>query len=336
MDVLDEHVGAEDEREADDHEQELRREVDYRERDRELCGLLHAYDVECDEHGDHDHAAGDVPRVLAERLPEDREVVRDEERRDADRDDIHQHLRPAGGEAHELVEGMAREARGAARLGEARRAFGVGGSGGGEHDARDDEDERRQTERVDGGQAQCVVDRGADVAVGGGEEGGGAEHPLHLDLTPAAASRHGGEAYSGECRLVDRGAVGSRAVDHRPAPLISERLHDETPAARNALPDRHAEASALPRTHGSGRRPGSDQQPHPLVRSKPDADHDRRLGRDDPELRRGARGRQARLEQHAEGDQEHQTSHELMVPERGRGRLGPAPPSRLVAVLPTE
>jgi hypothetical protein len=43
-------------------------------------------------------------------------------------------------------------------------------------DARDDEDERRQPERVDGGEAERVVDRGADVAVGGGEERRRAEH----------------------------------------------------------------------------------------------------------------------------------------------------------------
>ena len=71
-------------------------------------------------------AADDVPRVLLERLPEDREVVRDEERRDGDRDDVVEHLRPGGSEADELVEGVAREARRAARLRVAHGALGVG------------------------------------------------------------------------------------------------------------------------------------------------------------------------------------------------------------------
>ena len=81
---------------------------------------------ERDEDDDHDRAADDVPRVRAQRLPEDREVVRHEERRHGDRDDVDEHLRPAGGEADELVERVAREARGAAGLRETRRPLRVG------------------------------------------------------------------------------------------------------------------------------------------------------------------------------------------------------------------
>ncbi len=81
MDVVDEDLGAEDEHEAERDEQHLRREVEHRQRDRELGRLLDADDVEHDEEHDHDHAADDVPGVLAQRPPEDREVVRDEERR---------------------------------------------------------------------------------------------------------------------------------------------------------------------------------------------------------------------------------------------------------------
>ena len=104
--VVDEHVGAEHEREADDDEQDLRGEVDDCQRDRELRGLLHADDVQRDEDDDDDHADDDVPRVRVERLPEDREVVRDEERGHRDRHDVDEHLRPARDEAHELVEGV--------------------------------------------------------------------------------------------------------------------------------------------------------------------------------------------------------------------------------------
>ena len=189
VDVVDEDLRAEDEREADDHEQDLRREVDDCERDRELRRLLHADHVQRDEHDDHDRAADDVPRVRVQRLPEDGEVVGDEERRHRHGHDVHEHLRPAGREAHDLVEGMPGEAGRAARLREAGGALGVGRSRRGEDHAGHDEDERGQPERVDGSEPERVVDRGADVAVGGCEERGRAEHALHLDLTPTTASR---------------------------------------------------------------------------------------------------------------------------------------------------
>ena len=135
-------------------------------------------------------AADDVPRVRPQRLPEDREVVRDEERRDRDRDDVVQHLRPAGAERDELVERVPREARRAAGLGVANRPLRVGRGGRGEDQPRDDEDERRQPERVDGGDAERVVDRRADVAVGRREQRGRPEHPLEsVSLAPPAGHR---------------------------------------------------------------------------------------------------------------------------------------------------
>ena len=134
-------------------------------------------------------AADDVPRVLLQRLPEDREVVRHEERRDGDRDDVVEHLRPRRPERDELVEGVAREARRAAGLGEADGALGVGGGGRGEEDAGDHEDERRQPEREDGGDAERVVDRGADVAVRGREERVRTEDALELLRSPSGHRR---------------------------------------------------------------------------------------------------------------------------------------------------
>src|SRR6187551_1483672 len=189
-------IWTKDQREADSYEKDLRREVDDRERDGQLRSLLHTDDVQQDEDDDHDRATDDVPRVRPQRLPEDREVVGDEERRHRDGDDVDEHLRPARREADELVERVPREARGAAGLREARGAFGVGRSSRREYDARDHEDERRQPERINGRQAERVVDRGPDVPVSGREQRGRAEHALHLDLTPAPASGHGGEAYS--------------------------------------------------------------------------------------------------------------------------------------------
>ena len=83
----------------------------------QLRRLLDADDVEGDEDDDHDRPRDDVPRVRLQRLPEDREIVRNEERRRRDGDDVHEHLRPRRVEADELVEGMPREARGASRFG---------------------------------------------------------------------------------------------------------------------------------------------------------------------------------------------------------------------------
>ena len=111
------------------------------------------------------------PGAVAERLPEDGQVVGHEEGRDRDRDDVVEHLPPGGEEADQLVEGVAGEARGAARLRVHHRRLGVGGGGGDEDQAGDHEGDRGQAEREGGGDAERVVDRRADVAVGGGEQG---------------------------------------------------------------------------------------------------------------------------------------------------------------------
>ena len=81
-------------------------------------------------------AADDVPGVLAQRPPEDREVVGDEERRRRDGDDVDEHLRPGGAERDELVERVPGEAGRAAGLREADRPLGVRRRGGREDHAR--------------------------------------------------------------------------------------------------------------------------------------------------------------------------------------------------------
>ena len=191
VDVRGQHMRAEDQGEAQQHEQHLRGEVDQRQPDVDARRLLDADDVERHQQQDHHAPADDVPRVLAQRRPEDREVVRHEERRDGDRDDVVEHLRPGRPERDELVEGVAREARRAAGLREAHRAFGVGGRGGGEDHAGDHEHDRRQAEREDGRDAERVVDRGADVAVGGREERRRPEDALEPLLAPPSRHRGG-------------------------------------------------------------------------------------------------------------------------------------------------
>src|SRR5262249_49222702 len=100
------------------------------------------------------------------------------------------HLRPRRLERHGLVERVPRKARRAAGLREAHRPLGIGRSGAREDEARDDEDDRRQAERVDRYDAEGVVDRGADVAVGGREERVRSEDALEL-LRLATPSCHG-------------------------------------------------------------------------------------------------------------------------------------------------
>ena len=205
VDVRGQRLRAQHEGEAQDHEQHLGREVDHREADRELRRLRHPDDVERHERDDHDRPADDVPRVRAQRLPEDREVVRDEEGRDGDRDDVDEHLRPARDEADDLVEGVAREAGRAAGLREAGRALRVRRGGHREHRARDDEHHGRQPERVDRREAEGVVDRGADVPVRGGEQRGCAEHALHAHLAAPSAPGHRRSlgAYPGYARALE-------------------------------------------------------------------------------------------------------------------------------------
>ena len=102
--------------------------------------------------------------------PEHGQVVGHEERRDGDRDDVVEHERPAGAEAHELVEGPAREARRAAGLGQHGRRLRVGPGGGDEEQPGQREHDRREAHGVGGHDAQRVVDRRPDVAVRGAEE----------------------------------------------------------------------------------------------------------------------------------------------------------------------
>ncbi len=222
VDVVHEDLRREDEHEPEHHEQELRREVGDGEQDVEPRRLLDAEDVDHRQQRDDDDPADHVARPVAQRLPEQRaEVVRHEEGRDRDRDDVVEHLAPSGEEGPELVEGVAREAGRAARLRVHRRRLRVGGGGQVEDESGDDEDDRRQAEREARHQPEGVVDRAADVAVGGREEGVDPEHALeaveatlgHLGVLLRMLERDAAAP-----RLRGRGALaaGSRSsVDRR-------------------------------------------------------------------------------------------------------------------------
>ena len=134
-----------------------------------------------------------VPRVRPQRVPEDREVVRHEERRDGDRDDVVEHLRPGRPERDELVERVAREARRAARLGETDRPLRVGRRRAAKISPVMTKTSGVRPERDRGRDAERVVDRRADVAVSGREERGRAENALEPLRAAPPPSRSVGE-----------------------------------------------------------------------------------------------------------------------------------------------
>ena len=153
-------------------QQHLGQEVGDRQRHVQRRRLLDAADVDDRQHDDHERAGDDVAGRVAQFLPEQpADVVRDEERGDRDRRRVGQHLRPGGEERPELVERAAREARRAARLREHRRRLGVRRGGAEEEHPGDQEDDRGETQRVARDEAERVVDRRSDVAVGRREEG---------------------------------------------------------------------------------------------------------------------------------------------------------------------
>src|SRR5258705_2278101 len=170
MDVVDQYLRAENQDDTDADQHDLGGEVGDGEDEVELGRLLRATDVEHGEGDDH-HSPGDyVSRTTPQRLPKHGQVVGNEVGRDRYRDHVVEHLAPSGDETDQLVEGVPGEAGGAARLGVHHRCLGVGGCGGGEDQPRDHERDRGQAESKRGGDTEGVVDRGRDLAGGGGKE----------------------------------------------------------------------------------------------------------------------------------------------------------------------
>ena len=190
VDVVDQHVRREDEHDTDDHQQQLRCEVGDRQHDVQPGRLFHADHVDQRERRHDADAEEDVARSVLQRRPEQTaQVVRHEERRYCDRDRVVEHLRPCGEERPQLVERVARKARRATRLGEHRGRLRVGGGREIEDHPRDHEHDRRQAERIGGDEAERVVDRGADVPVGGREQRARAENAAQSVLAEAGHSR---------------------------------------------------------------------------------------------------------------------------------------------------
>ena len=203
------------------------------------------------EQRDRDQPADDVAGVVGQRREERAEVVRHEERRDRDRDDVVEAQRPAGEERDDLVERVARERGGAAGLGEHRGALGVGLGGQHEQPAREHEHERRQPERVRGDQPERVVDRGADVAVGGREQAGDADRSAQSCSVGAPSARR----YRRPARRTASGHGESRqdTVRRRRAPAHAK-SHAPQRQGRNQPYD--------PDEPGPQRPPGTNRMRH--------------------------------------------------------------------------
>ena len=225
---------------ADPDQDHLGGEVGDGEDQVEFRRLLGASDVDHRERGDEDGAADDVARGVAERLPEDGQVVGHEVGRDRDRDRVVEHLPPGGDEADHLVEGVAGEARGAAGLRVHHGRLGVGGGGGGEDQAGDDEGDRGQAEGEGRGDAERVVDRGADVAVGGREQGADAVDAAERFVPGDAAGHLGRPPHVVAGQLVGGGAA---AEEQGELELGAEQLEDAAGAllpAGGEAPERRA------------------------------------------------------------------------------------------------
>ncbi len=177
--VVDEDPRVEDQRDAEAHDRQLAAEVDHGEDEVDADRVLDAAHVDECQQRDDDRRQHDVPRRLLEAFPREAPgIVRREERRDGDRDDVVEHLRPGREERPQLVERAPGEQRRAARLGIHRGRLGVCRGGAVEERSRDQEDERREARRERRDEPQRVVDRRADVAVRRREERVDPEHAL--------------------------------------------------------------------------------------------------------------------------------------------------------------
>ena len=190
LDLVEQDLRLEEQHQRDDHDQHLGAEIEHGEDDVEARRLFDADDVDHDEDGDGDRSADDVVGRVLEDRPEDREILRNEQRRDGDGRRVDEHLAPTDAEADELVEGASREARRASGLRHGRRRLGIRPGGGDEEEAGEDEDERRQAQRGGGDDAEGVVDGRADVAVRGAEQGRDPEHLVQRLSFSAFAACH--------------------------------------------------------------------------------------------------------------------------------------------------
>ena len=236
VDLVDEHRRVEDQDRAEHDQQHLGDQVGDRQEDVQPGRLAQPADVQRREQGDDDDAADDVAGVVPQRREERAQVVGHEERADRDRDDVVERQRPAGEERRDLVERVPRERGRAAGLGEHRGALRVRLGRQREQAAREDEHQRREPERVRGDQPERVVDRRADVPVGGREQAG---HPDRAAQAALDYSRH-------------RAPVRGRSATHSTLGGVPSRLRQERGGRRRDFAKKPSKTSRA----GGSRRPG--------------------------------------------------------------------------------
>ena len=173
-------AAGEEQREAEHDEQQLRDEIEQRHRDPEGVEPRAPHEPRRRDQGDQ-HGAGDrVARMARDRVDAEREpeVVREEQRRQRDHDQVVEEEHPAGEEAREVVERNPDEGRRASRLADRRRPLRVRQRHDQEERPDDPEDRRRESERVQRDDPEGEVDRGGDLAVGDRGESRSVEGPF--------------------------------------------------------------------------------------------------------------------------------------------------------------
>ena len=204
--------------------------------------------------GDDEGCHDDVPGGLLELVHSERdaEVVRHEQRREGDHDQVVEEQRPAGDEADQVVEGTAGERLGATRLGDCGGALGVRERDQQEDRTGSEEDERRQAERSGDDDPEREVDRRADLAVRDCEQLARAEDPLEAaDLArhqrDLASARRRSARHRGR-RTARRARTRRRPRPARPsAPEARPRSRRRGPRRRTPLADTRSCGSAATR-----------------------------------------------------------------------------------------
>ena len=190
MDVAEHRAQIEEKKYAQQYQDQLGPQVEQRQHQVDQARLLDADDVDGDQQAYQHHGPPDVPCEVLLEVGQHADVATEVAQvgdrgigADGDGGGVVEELHPAHQESNRLVEGAAREARGATRMGHGGGALRVVEGGGDEDGAGQDQGQRRQAQCKGRRDAQRVVDRGADVAVAGAEERAHAQRARQLGAT---------------------------------------------------------------------------------------------------------------------------------------------------------
>ena len=189
MDRVQQRLRVEEQDQPQHHDERLQREVAH-EQDAHAANAAGPEAADVAEHDQRDERERQGQRLaaIAERAPEHLQVLGRREGRDGDQDHVVEQDRPAGDEADELVERVAREHRRAASVLVQRGALDVGHRRQHEQQRGDQEHQRRQPQRVAGDHAQREVDRARQRRVDDREQDRRADAAAQRSRASAAAS----------------------------------------------------------------------------------------------------------------------------------------------------